>query len=112
METPDATVAAAAAAFDWVGPILSTGIVGVFLLMILFRYKIMPIYVYDDAKSEWERERSNLQADIVELKAQSKEANALYVTTVVPVMTRVADAQHELLELRRDQERRNGTGSH
>ena len=49
---------------NYLGPILSTGLVGVILTMILLRVKIMPTYVYDEAKAEWQRERSDLQADI------------------------------------------------
>lgn len=88
-------------AFDYLAPILSTGLVGVILLMILFRIKIMPVYVFDSAKIEWERERSSLLLDIVELKTTIKDANTIYTTQVIPTLTRVLDAERELVELRR-----------
>lgn len=87
--------------FDYMAQILSTGIVGIILLMILFRIKIMPIYVFDNAKIEWERERDNLLLDIVELKAALKDANTIYTMQVIPTLTRVLDAERELVELRR-----------
>lgn len=87
--------------FDYVAPILSTGIVGVFMLMLMFRVKIMPTYVFDAAKTEWERERNSKDADIAELKSTLKEANAVYTTQVIPVLTSVLDSQRELVDLRR-----------
>jgi hypothetical protein len=89
--------------FDYLAPILSTGLVGVILLMILFRIKIMPVYVFDNAKIEWERERDNLLQDKVELKLALKEANSIYITQVIPTLTRVLDAERELVELRRSE---------
>ena len=94
-------VAATDPAFDYLAPILSTGLVGVVLLMILFRIKIMPVYVFDNAKIEWERERDNLLLDRVELKEALKDANAIYTTQVIPTLTRVLDAERELVDLRR-----------
>ena len=87
--------------FDYLAPILSTGMVGVILLMILFRVKIMPVYVFDNAKIEWERERDNLILDKAELKLALKEANAIYTTQVIPTLTRVLDSERELVELHR-----------
>lgn len=89
--------------FDYVAPILSTGLVGIVLLMILFRVKIMPVYVFDNAKIEWERERDNLLLDIAELKVALKDANTVYTTQVIPTLTRVLDAERELVELRRNE---------
>lgn len=88
---------------DYVAPILSTGMVGVVLLMILFRIKIMPVYVFTDAKAEWERERDNLLLDITELKLALRESNAIYTTQVIPTLTRVLDAERELVDLRRNE---------
>jgi hypothetical protein len=90
--------------FDYLGPILSTGMVGVILLMILFRIRIMPTYVHDDAKVEWLRERSDLQADIADLKATLKDANTVYTQQVIPVLTRVFEAEKELVEIRRNEQ--------
>lgn len=94
-------VVATEPAFDYLAPILSTGLVGVILLMILFRIKIMPVYVFDNAKIEWERERDNLILDITELKSTIKDANSIYTTQVIPTLTRVLDAERELVDLRR-----------
>jgi hypothetical protein len=86
---------------DYLAPILSTGMVGIILIMILFRIKIMPVYVFDNAKLEWERERDNLLLDISELKLALKDSNAIYTTQVIPTLTRVLDAERELVDLRR-----------
>lgn len=97
--------------FDFVGPIISTGIVGVFLLMILFRIKIMPVWVHDEAKKEWEREREGLLSNIEELKKAVTEANGVYTQQVIPTLTRLLDSEQELLALRREQARRDHYGS-
>lgn len=89
--------------FDFVAPILSTGMVGILLLMIIFRIKIMPTYVHDAAKVEWERERLDLQSDITELKLTLKDANGVYTQQVIPTLTRVLDAERELVDLRRNE---------
>lgn len=106
---PDPSTAAAAATswpFDFLGPIVSTGIVGVILLMVIFRIKIMPTYVFDEAKVEWERERDRMQADIDDLKASLKESNLVYTREVIPTLTRVLENERELVEIRREQARR------
>ena len=77
--------AAAEKAFDWIGPIAGTGMVGVFLLMTILRIKIMPTYVYDDAKSEWDRQRLALEKDVDELKATLREANTVYTRRSFPL---------------------------
>ena len=101
-ETP--TKSPAAAAFDFIGPIAGTGIVGIFLLMIVLRIKIMPTYVYEDAKKEWDRERGALERDVEELKSTLREANNVYTTQVIPTLTRVLDAERELVDLRREEQ--------
>jgi hypothetical protein len=95
-----------------VAPILGTGIVGALFLMVLFRIKIMPTYVHDEAKANWAQERTRLEADIAELKASLQDANEVYTQQVIPTLTRVLDAERELVELRRDEaaeRRRRGT---
>lgn len=102
--------------FDYVGPIAGTGIVGVFLLLVILRIKIMPTYVFDDAKKEWERERASIDADharerdglekdVEELKSALREANVVYTTQVIPTLTRALDAERELVDLRREEQR-------
>jgi len=71
--------------------LISAGPVGVFLLMVLFRFKIQPTYVHEDAKKEWERERARLEHDLVESKATNVEAQRVYVDQVIPTLTRVLD---------------------
>lgn len=90
--------------FDWIGPIAGSGLVGIFLLMTILRIKIMPTYVHDDAKDEWERQRLALEKDIDELKSTLREANNVYTTQVIPTLTRVLDAERELVDLRREEQ--------
>lgn len=87
--------------FNFVTPIVSTGIVGIILLMLIFRIKIMPTYVYEDAKKEWERERGDLQGENAYLKKVVQDANGVYTQQVIPTLTRVLDAEKELVEIRR-----------
>lgn len=96
-----------------VGPILGTGLVGALFLMVLFRIKIMPTYVHDEAMKRWDDERTRMQADIDEGKQALKDANAVYTQQVIPTLTRVLDAERELVDLRRDEaseRRRRGAG--
>lgn len=88
---------------NWIAPIASTGLVGVFLLMVLLRIKIMPTYVYDTAEKTWEAERGRLTAENTELKEALRNANLVYTSQVIPTLTRVLDAERELVELRRDE---------
>lgn len=92
------------AGLDLIAPILSTGVVGAFLLMLLFRIKIMPTYVYDQAQASWDEQSARLHADIVELKTALREANDVYTQQVIPTLTRVLDAERELVDLRRDEQ--------
>lgn len=80
--------------------LISAGPVGVFLLMLLFRYKVQPTYVYEDAKKEWERERSGCERELAEAKLANIEAQKVYVEQVIPTLTRVLD------ELRQAEDRR------
>ncbi len=85
------------------GPILSTGVVGVVLLMIIFRIKLIPSYVLDDSKKTWDAERERLITENAELKEGLKEANLVYTQQVIPTLTRVLDAERELVDLRREE---------
>lgn len=95
-----------------IGPILGTGLVGALFLMVLFRIKIMPTYVYDTAEKNWSDERERLAAEIADLKLGLKDANKVYTEQVIPTLTRVLDAERELVDLRRDEaaERRRRGG--
>lgn len=93
-----------ASSFNWIGPIANVGLVGVFFLLVILRLKVMPTYVMDDARKEWERERAALEKDIEELKNTLREANTVYTTQVIPTLTRVLDAERELVDLRREEQ--------
>lgn len=86
-----------------IAPILGTGIVGALFLMVIFRIKIMPTYVHEEAKAAWEKQLADKDADIDELKAALKDSNEVYTQQVIPTLTRVLDAERELVELRRDE---------
>lgn len=97
-----------------IAPILGTGLVGALFLMVLFRIKIMPTYVHDAAKVEWEKRETQLVTENAELKQGLKDANAVYTQQVIPTLTRVLDAERELVDLRRDEaaeRRRRGSTS-
>lgn len=96
--------------FDFIAPIISTGMVGIFLLMVLFRFKIMPTYVHEDAKREWERERTALEADKAELKRAVTEAQSVYTEKVIPTLTRILDNEQELVAIRRAEQARRQQG--
>jgi hypothetical protein len=89
---------------DFIGPIAGTGLVGIFFLMVVLRIKIMPTYVYDEAKADWERERSKLEASLDSAEAALREGQAVLVQQVTPALTRALDAERELLELRRQEQ--------
>lgn len=107
--------------FQILGPVLGTGLVGSLFLMLLFRIKIMPTYVYDQAEVAWQQERERLEQERVdertrsdgerarlevengELKNALKDANKVYTEQVIPTLTRVLDAERELVDLRRDE---------
>lgn len=72
--------------------------------MMIKRVWIMPTYVHDEAKVEWQRERENLERTVEELKGALREGNAVYTGQVIPVLTRVLDAERELVDLRRDEQ--------
>lgn len=95
-----------------ISTLTGAGSVGAFLLMVLFRFKIMPTYVHDDAKESWDREREGLEKSVEELKNALKDANLVYTSQVIPTLTRVLDAERELVDLRRDEQasRRLGRG--
>lgn len=99
--------------FDWLGALAGTGIVGVILCMVIMRWKLMPTYVYDEAKAAWDEERARYESDAAEYKSALAAAHDVYIREVVPTLTRALDAQRELLELRRDEaaERRVRGGS-
>ena len=97
-----------------IAPILGTGLLGSLFLMLLFRIKIMPTYVYDAALHAWQEERLRLEnahateltrltRDNGDLKEALKEANSVYTLQVIPTLTRVLDSERELVELRRDE---------
>ena len=101
--TPTAPAPASNTIFDFIGPIAGTGLVGVFFLMIVLKIKIMPTYVHEDAKKDWDKDRERLVTENDELKVGLKEASLVYTQQVIPTLTRVLDAERELVDLRRDE---------
>lgn len=91
-------------AFDFIAPIASTGLVGIILLMIIFRYKLMPTYVHDQYREDVGKQLAAKDADILELKSALSEAQKVYTAQVIPTLTRVLDAERELVDLRRDEQ--------
>lgn len=94
--------------------LVAAGPVGVFLVAILFKKGVMTTSEHHTAKESWERQEARYCKDIDELKAALKEANEVYVSQVIPTLTRVLDAERELVDLRRDEQaerRRRGTAS-
>lgn len=93
--------------------LIAAGPVGVFFIAVLFKFKIMTVSEHNTAVSSWDRERATLEKDNEELKAALREANAVYTQQVIPTLTRVLDAERELVDLRRDEQaerRRRGAG--
>lgn len=96
------------------GPIIGTGVGGVLFLMVIFKIKVMPTYVYDKAVLDHEKELARrdaehaaevtrLEAEKTELKDSLKDAQSVYTQQVIPTLTRVLDSERELVELRRDE---------
>jgi hypothetical protein len=71
-----------------VSPILGTGLVGVMFLMVIFRIKIMPTYVYDEAKKEWERERIRLEEENSDLKQSNQALRTMTEGQIIPALVR------------------------
>ena len=94
---------------DLLSPIISTGIVGVVLVMIILRFKIMPTYVHEDALAQrdrelariedshkreregWEKERAERIAREDALRKAVEDAHNVYTVQVIPTLTRVYD---------------------
>lgn len=102
LETASAVVATPATALGIFGPLIAYGPVGIVLAAIIFRFKIQPTYVFDDAKAQWDRERDALvkdrdtrlaekDAEIAELKSSLAQANKVYTEQAIPLLTRVYD---------------------
>lgn len=77
-----------AAVLQLLAPILGTGIVGVMFIMVILRFKIMPTYVYDDAKVEWDRERARLEQENAELKDANQALRTLTEQQIIPALVR------------------------
>ena len=92
--------------------LMSAGPVGVFFAAILMKRGVMTVSEHNTAKTQWERERDVLLKDNEELKGALKDANAVYTQQVIPTLTRVLDAERELVDLRREEqiERRRLSG--
>jgi hypothetical protein len=93
--------------FNYLAPILSTGIVGLLFLMLLFRVKIMPTYVYDDYKVEKEKEIARLDKENDDLKEANSALRTLTEQQIIPALVRAnqlsADYAQDLAAERRGQ---------
>lgn len=83
--------ATAASGLDVLSPIVSTGVVGSVLLMILFRWKLMPTWVADERDKGHARELAAKDAEIAELRATVKEMSQVYTEQVIPTLVRTYD---------------------
>ena len=92
--------------------LISAGPVGVFFIAILFKKGVMTTSEHNTAMQSWERERTKLVADSDELKKALIAAQSVYTEQVIPTLTRVLDAERELVDLRREEqaERRRRAG--
>lgn len=93
---------------DLFGPLASTGLVGIFFLMIVLRVRIMPTYVHDDAKKEWERERAELRAALDEAEDALREGQKILLEKVTPALTLALDAERQILEMKQREQYRRG----
>lgn len=111
-DVPTLAATADGPTFDWVGPIAGTGMVGIFLLLVILRIKIMPTYVYDEAKADWERERQEMKESLEDARRALQDGNKVYTEQVIPTLTRALDAERELLDLRRQEAQRRDWAQH
>jgi hypothetical protein len=91
--------------------LIAAGPVGLFFAATLFKKGVMTVSEHETAKHAWEREREGwarergaLERDVEELKGTLREANAVYTQQVIPTLTRVLDAERELVDLRREEQ--------
>lgn len=83
---------------DVLSPIVSTGVVGAVLLMILFRVKLVTtgeheavIKEKDSQIADRDRQLAEKQAEILGLRAQVNDLSSAYQEKVIPALTRVYD---------------------
>lgn len=90
---------------NYLTPIFSTGIVGLFLLMLLLRFKVMPTYVYDEYKGEKDKEIARLEKENGELKEANAALRTLTEQQIIPALVRAnqlsADYAQDLAAERR-----------
>lgn len=91
-------------------PILSTGLVGIFLLMLLFKIKVMPSYVYDDAKEVWDKDREKFEKDIADLKEANTSLRTLTENQIIPALVRANQLSADYATDLADERRRRNRG--
>jgi hypothetical protein len=84
--------------------LVAAGPVGVFFLMVNFKFKLMTVSEHEALMKEKDEQITKLEADKDELKGSLREANGVYTTQVIPTLTRVLDAERELVDLRRQEQ--------
>lgn len=81
--------------------LIAAGPVGVFFLAVIFKFKLMTVSEHLAVVAEKDSRIASQEKTIDELKASLREANAVYTAQVIPTLTRVLDAERELVDLRR-----------
>lgn len=84
--------------------LIAAGPVGVFFLMVLFKFKMMTVSEHQAVIKEKDDRIAQLEEDKGELKQSLREANSVYISQVIPTLTRVLDAERELVDLRRQEQ--------
>jgi hypothetical protein len=64
----------------------------------------MTVSEHEALMKEKDEQITKLEADKDELKGSLREANGVYTTQVIPTLTRVLDAERELVDLRRQEQ--------
>lgn len=96
--------------FNLLAPIVSTGIVGVLFIMVLFRIKIMPTYVYDDAMEQKDKEIARLEKDNGELKESNQALRTLTEQQIIPALVRANQLSADYASDLAAERRRHGSG--
>lgn len=97
--------------FSFLTPFLNVGLVGVLLLMFVFRKGIVPEWVLRQTEERHKLEIEAKDNDIRELKELVRQATELYNTQVVPAFTRSIDVNREYLELLREGANKRSTAT-
>lgn len=87
-----------------VSTLIAAGPIGIFFIAVLFKFKLMTVSEHESVVREKDARIASLDADLTDLKTALKDANAVYTSQVIPTLTRVLDAERELVDLRREEQ--------